>query len=199
MKKVFRIISNVLLIGVGVVLALMWLDELSAGEPLGVVALFSYNTAVGLGLMVLVVLSIVFGKIAKIRINLPLRIITAAMCGLFAIPFLYTIISFGLIGCVLIMIAHLVELKVVAWKPYKIVAMIASAIVGAYFAMFTLVLFLEDLIDIIKIISYVAAAAAVAQAVLGIVNVFKEDKAAPEVAAPAPAEEAPVAEEPKAE
>ncbi len=141
--------------------------------------------------MILLILSVVLGKVAKLRVNIPLRIIAAVIALVTAIPEIGVQLSvFGadILIALFVMIAHAVENKTQTNKMVKLFGSLADAalVLAGLICLIFFVVIGKDKYQPVVMIAYILAGALMAvRGVFGLLAAFKkeEEPAAPEAPA----------------
>lgn len=177
MNKIAKIVTNALAAVFGV-LAILYLIEFSHGDTLYSFRLFAWWVPVLLGALVLA--TAIFGKVAKLKVNLPLRIIAAAILFLTAIPNFgqYLVIYFAdAVVAGALTTAYLSESKTQTNKLVKLFGILAYALLVAAEMVLSLSFFV-DLYVVAMILFIATGVLFITRGVFGILDAFKKEPAA---------------------
>lgn len=186
MKKVLKIITNILAILFAVPVALYFV--IGEGDDVLLWQIRVLFPWVGLGIGILLILSVVLGRIAKLRVNIPLRIIAAVLALVTAIPewgVAFTFYGADIGVALFVMIAHAVENKTQTNKLTKLFSSLADAVlVVAQLLCVVIFVFMdkESLYPVVMVAFILAGALMATRGVFGLLAAFKkeEEPAAPE-------------------
>ncbi len=185
MNKVFKIITNILAILFAIPVALYFV--IGDGDDILLWQIRVMLPWVGLAIGVGLILSIVFGKIANLRVNIAFRVIAAVIAFLTAIPKIGVYLAcYGadVVIVLFVMLAHSMENKTQTNKMIKLFGTLADAVlVIAELICIIIFVFMgkDSLLPVVMVAFILAGALIATRGVLGLIAAFKkEEPAAPE-------------------